>query len=121
MTFLSTGPSLARALAERNYNDSTPVQAAVLADDAAGRDLLVSAQTGSGKTVAYGLAIADNLLEGAEKPGKPRSGRPATSRALAAAAAGKTVSGPTKTRLLRAVNVLLEQKKKSATDLKTLF
>ncbi|MET0710856.1 MAG: DEAD/DEAH box helicase, partial [Tardiphaga sp.] len=67
MTFLSTGPSLARALAERNYNDSTPVQAAVLADDAAGRDLLVSAQTGSGKTVAYGLAIADNLLEGAEK------------------------------------------------------
>jgi ATP-dependent RNA helicase DeaD len=54
-------------LAERNYSESTPVQAAVLADDAAGRDLLVSAQTGSGKTVAYGLAIADNLLEGAEK------------------------------------------------------
>ncbi len=59
--------------------------------------------------------------EGAEKPGKPRSGRPATSRALAAAAAGKPVSGPTKTRLLRAVNRLLEQKKQSATDLKTLF
>jgi ATP-dependent RNA helicase DeaD len=54
-------------LAERNYSESTPVQSAVLADDAAGRDLLVSAQTGSGKTVAYGLAIADNLLEGAEK------------------------------------------------------
>ncbi|MET0968790.1 MAG: DEAD/DEAH box helicase, partial [Tardiphaga sp.] len=66
MSFKSTGPSLARALAERNYSESTPVQAAVLADDATGRDLLVSAQTGSGKTVAYGLAIADNLLEGAE-------------------------------------------------------
>ncbi|MBC7585051.1 MAG: DEAD/DEAH box helicase, partial [Tardiphaga sp.] len=74
MTFLTTGPSLARALAERNYNESTPVQAAVLADDAAGRDLLVSAQTGSGKTVAYGLAIADNLLEGAEK--LPKAGLP---------------------------------------------
>lgn len=74
MTFLSTGPSLARALAERNYNESTPVQAAVLADDAVGRDLLVSAQTGSGKTVAYGLAIADNLLEGAEK--LPKAGSP---------------------------------------------
>ena len=37
-----------------------PVQTAVLADAAAGRDLLVSAQTGSGKTVAYGLAIAKN-------------------------------------------------------------
>jgi ATP-dependent RNA helicase DeaD len=59
VSFLSTGPSLARALAERNYNESTPVQAAVLADDAVGRDLLVSAQTGSGKTVAYGLAIAE--------------------------------------------------------------
>lgn len=59
--------------------------------------------------------------EGAEKPTKPRSGRPATGRALAAASAGKPVSGPTKTRLLRAVNYLLEQKKKSVTDLKSLF
>lgn len=59
--------------------------------------------------------------EGAEKPAKPRSGRPATSRVLAAASAGKPISGPAKTRLLRAVNRLLEQKKKSATDLKSLF
>jgi hypothetical protein len=59
--------------------------------------------------------------EGAEKPGKPRSGRPATDRVLTAASAGKPISGPSKTRLLRAVNRLLEQKKKSATDLKTLF
>jgi hypothetical protein len=59
--------------------------------------------------------------EGAEKPTKPRSGRPATGRSLAAAAAGKPISGPSKTRLLRAVNHLLEQKKKSATDLKSLF
>lgn len=59
--------------------------------------------------------------EGAEKPTKPRSGRPATGRVLAAASAGKPISGPAKTRLLRAVNRLLEQKKKSATDLKSLF
>ncbi|HYP89863.1 MAG TPA: hypothetical protein VEQ59_16960 [Polyangiaceae bacterium] len=59
--------------------------------------------------------------EGAEKPGKPRSGRPATARVLTAASVGKPISGPSKTRLLRAVNRLLEQKKKSATDLKTLF
>jgi hypothetical protein len=57
----------------------------------------------------------------AEKPGKPRSGRPATGRLLTAATAGKPVSGPAKTRLLRAVNHLLVQKKKTATDLKTLF
>ncbi len=67
VTFLTTSPPLARALAERNYDSPTPVQTAVLADAAADRDLLVSAQTGSGKTVAYGLAIARNLLEGAER------------------------------------------------------
>jgi hypothetical protein len=56
-----------------------------------------------------------------EKPAKPRSGRPATGRLLEAAAAGKPISGPAKTRLLRAVNHVLSQKKKSATDLKSLF
>ena len=67
MTSLTTSPPLARALAERNYDRLTPVQTAVLADAASGRDLLVSAQTGSGKTVAYGLAIAKNLLDDAER------------------------------------------------------
>lgn len=67
MTFLNTSPPLARAMAERDYNDPTPVQTAVLAEDASSRDLLVSAQTGSGKTVAYGLAIAKNLLGDAER------------------------------------------------------
>ena len=67
MTFSASPPPLARALTERNYDQLTPVQTAVLADNADGRDLLVSAQTGSGKTVAYGLAIAKNLLDGAER------------------------------------------------------
>ena len=67
MTFLPTSPPLARALAGRNYDQPTPVQTAVLADAAADRDLLVSAQTGSGKTVAYGLAIAKKLLGAAER------------------------------------------------------
>ncbi len=61
MTFPSTPLPLARALAERGYDDPTPVQAAVLTAPAA-RDLTVSAQTGSGKTVAYGLALGDTLL-----------------------------------------------------------
>ncbi|MEH2504511.1 ATP-dependent RNA helicase DeaD [Bradyrhizobium sp. AZCC 1578] len=67
MTLLPANAPLARALAERNYDRLTPVQTAVLADEADGRDLLVSAQTGSGKTVAYGLAIGTNLLDGAER------------------------------------------------------
>ena len=52
---------------------------------------------------------------------KPRSGRPVTDRALAAALAGAPLSGPAKTRLLKAVNHLLEQKKQAAVDLKALF
>jgi len=71
---ISASPPLARALAERNYNDPTPVQKAVLAEEASGRDLLVSAQTGSGKTVAYGLAIASDLLGDAER--LPRADAP---------------------------------------------
>lgn len=61
--------------------------------------------------------------EGAEKKevAKPRSGRAVTPRALASALAGTAISGPTKQRILRAVNFLLEQKKKDKVELKTLF
>ncbi|HEX4272698.1 MAG TPA: DEAD/DEAH box helicase, partial [Rhizomicrobium sp.] len=69
MSFPATHPALSRALVERGYQDATPVQMAVVAEDAEGRDLLVSAQTGSGKTIAFGLALADTLLEGAEAMG----------------------------------------------------
>lgn len=67
MKSLPTNSPIARALAERNFTEPTPVQTAVLSDLAAGRDLLVSAQTGSGKTVAYGLVIAKNLLGDADR------------------------------------------------------
>ncbi len=67
MTFPSTHPALARALLARDYSVPTAVQIAVLDDKAANRDLLVSAQTGSGKTVAFGLAIALPLLGEAER------------------------------------------------------
>jgi ATP-dependent RNA helicase DeaD len=55
-------PALASALAAKGYDELTPVQLAVLGEEAADRDLLVSAQTGSGKTVAFGMAIAPTLL-----------------------------------------------------------
>ncbi len=64
MTFANLPPLLSEALASRGYATPTPVQAAVLAEEARGRDLVVSAQTGSGKTVAFGLAMADELLDG---------------------------------------------------------
>ncbi|GBR18471.1 DEAD/DEAH box helicase [Komagataeibacter nataicola] len=69
MPFPETHPALQRALDERGYDNPTPVQKAVLDVAAEGRDLLVSAQTGSGKTVAFGIAMADTLLGGAERFG----------------------------------------------------
>jgi ATP-dependent RNA helicase DeaD len=70
MTFsdLKLHPALAAALDARGYHTPTPVQAAVLAADCRGRDLLVSSQTGSGKTVAFGAALAESLLA----PGETR-------------------------------------------------
>ncbi|WP_371171112.1 DEAD/DEAH box helicase [Aliiroseovarius sp. 2305UL8-7] len=50
------------ALNERGYDTLTQVQTAVSAPELEGADLLVSAQTGSGKTVGFGLAIAPVLL-----------------------------------------------------------
>jgi ATP-dependent RNA helicase DeaD len=53
--------ALERTLAARGWRALTAVQRAVLDPDARGADLLVSAPTGSGKTVAFGLALADHL------------------------------------------------------------
>jgi len=70
MPFPAVNPALARALVTREYAEPTPVQSAVLVPEAEGRDLLVSAQTGSGKTVAFGLAIAPMLLGDEEALGR---------------------------------------------------
>ncbi len=56
--------ALSGALSARGYTDLTQVQSAVLVPHLTDKDLLVSAQTGSGKTVAFGLAMAEDLLSG---------------------------------------------------------
>lgn len=62
MTFANLPQPLATALEGHGYTALTPVQSAVTEAEAHGRDLVVSAQTGSGKTVAFGLAMAGELL-----------------------------------------------------------
>jgi hypothetical protein len=52
---------------------------------------------------------------------KPRSGRPVTHEAIQAAFAGKSISGPQKTRILRALNAVLEQKKLEKVELAAIF
>ncbi|WP_192964818.1 DEAD/DEAH box helicase [Phycobacter azelaicus] len=54
--------TLAMALERRGYETLTPVQEAVTDPSLGSADLLVSAQTGSGKTVGFGLAIAGAIL-----------------------------------------------------------
>ena len=67
--FQGVVPALGQALSKRGYTVLTPVQEAVLAPELGASDLLVSAQTGSGKTVAFGMAFAPTLLDGADRLG----------------------------------------------------
>ena len=70
MTTLQHVPAaFAQALADKGYETLTPVQEACLDPALNGADVLVSAQTGSGKTVAFGLAMAQGLLDGADRFG----------------------------------------------------
>ena len=73
-------PAIAEALRKRGYESLTPVQQSVLDPNLAGADALVSARTGSGKTVAFGLAFAPDLLKG-----EARFGRAAAPLALVVA------------------------------------
>src|ERR1700722_10935864 len=55
------GPALAAALATKGYDTLTAVQEAVLDEALEGRDLRITSQTGSGKTIAIGFAVRDLL------------------------------------------------------------
>jgi ATP-dependent RNA helicase DeaD len=67
-------PALASAMEKKGYSTLTAVQMEMANGGYGGADLLVSAQTGSGKTVAFGIAIAETLLGGADRFGP--AGRP---------------------------------------------
>ncbi len=62
--FSGVPKTLSTALEKKGYSGLTPVQEAVSNSALAGIDLLVSAQTGSGKTVGFGLAMAGDILDG---------------------------------------------------------
>ena len=72
MPFSSFGLSstLLRAVADKAYAAPTPIQQAALPAALQGRDLLASAQTGSGKTVAFALPLLQRLEAAA--PSSPR-------------------------------------------------
>ena len=77
MTFETLGlsPALLRTLAEAGYDHPTPIQAEAIPLVLAGHDVLGGAQTGTGKTAAFGLPLLQRLskLTPANGPRKPRA------------------------------------------------
>jgi ATP-dependent RNA helicase RhlE len=72
---LGLSPALLRALAENKYTTPTPIQAQAIPLALAGHDLLGGAQTGTGKTAAFGLPLLQRLSKQtpAKGPRKPRA------------------------------------------------
>jgi ATP-dependent RNA helicase DeaD len=80
------GPALAGALEKRGFTELTAVQKTVLDPALAGRDLRITSQTGSGKTVAVGFALRDLVADGLRAEGgvaRPRAMVVAPTRELA--------------------------------------
>jgi superfamily II DNA/RNA helicase len=70
---LGLSPGLLRAAAELGWSEPTPIQAAAIPPALAGRDVLASAATGSGKTGAYALAALQRIDDIARsRPRRPR-------------------------------------------------
>jgi ATP-dependent RNA helicase DeaD len=85
--FAGIPAAITSALTARGFSELTAVQRAVVDAEFAGKDLRISSQTGSGKTVAIGLALARELMadrsaasdetksnKGEERPSKPATG-----------------------------------------------
>jgi len=75
---LGLDPVLLAGIRDRGFTHTTPVQTAVMPIIRTGRDLVVSAETGTGKTAAFVLPILERLLQQrraapADQPATPRT------------------------------------------------
>jgi len=71
---LGLSEALLRVLESENYTQPTPIQAQTIPLTLSGRDVLGIAQTGTGKTAAFGLPLLQRLAEN-RKPPAPNSAR----------------------------------------------
>ena len=65
---LGLAPAIAEAVAKAGYTQPTPVQAQAIPAAITGADLMVSSQTGSGKTAAFTLPSLHRLAAAGESP-----------------------------------------------------
>ena len=77
MTFENLGlaPSLVRKIAEQGMSEPTPIQAKAIPLALKGRDVLGIAQTGTGKTAAFGLPLLHKLFKTKGKKEEGKRGR----------------------------------------------
>jgi ATP-dependent RNA helicase DeaD len=73
--FTALPDPISSALTARGFTELTAVQKAVVDAESQGRDLRISSQTGSGKTVAIGLALASHFIERLEHPAPNKSAK----------------------------------------------
>ncbi len=71
---LGLSPNLLNAIEAIGYDEPTPIQKSAIPSVLAGRDLMGLAQTGTGKTAAFGLPIVQRLIEDRLRP-EPRAVR----------------------------------------------
>ncbi|MDE2304022.1 MAG: DEAD/DEAH box helicase, partial [Gammaproteobacteria bacterium] len=70
---LTLPESLARGIADLGFTRCTPIQAQTLPEALAGRDVAGQAQTGTGKTAAFLVALFNRLLTQPASPDRPRN------------------------------------------------
>ena len=120
---LGVDPALVAKLTERGIAAPFPIQEAAIPDSLAGRDVVAKAPTGSGKTIAFGVAAIERCID--SKPKRPRCLILEPTRELAAqvrdelaslkenggrrviAVYGGTRYGPTQQALSKGVDILV--------------
>jgi ATP-dependent RNA helicase DeaD len=65
---LGLGPEIVRALGEIGFEEPTPIQEQAIPALLDGKDVMAQAQTGTGKTAAFGLPMVERLEEGVRGP-----------------------------------------------------
>ena len=104
---LNLDKNILSAVRSEGYESPTPIQAQAIPFALDGRDIMASAQTGSGKTAAFLLPTLQRLTKRSEKPGKgPRALVLTPTRELAAQVEKNALAYAKNMRWFRTVSIV---------------